>query len=273
MGKIIAIGTSSILLIISLLLLDKLHLIWINEIKSETPLITNPLPELGIQQRLPISPTQFVAVINHTIYPVKGLAIIDEQDRFISWLPQGEITPLGIGEWNSMGDVLDWWRFGYLDEDDKTEELAVQFGIAGTALVHPFYLYTYDERKGFKLLLKLTDASSQTYIADLDSDGNKEIIHDYSISGIGKLERDLLRWKDIWKLEKRGVRKVNNQYPQMYQSLKEIHTLGLTKKEWAPDVSWYYPILRCLKKKAELTISGTLTEIDGCRKLLNQKYQ
>lgn len=292
MGKIIAIGIVFILIVAGvfltlfllsseskLILSDKLNSFRYNilgvetvnisgEIEPEIPLINSPLRYLGVLQKIPINSDQFVAVIESGFYTVKGVAVIDHKNRFVSWLPEVKITS-SKGDWSSAGEVLDWWRFGYLDNDETTKELAVQFGIAGTASVHPFYLYTYKRGKDFELLLKLIEASNQIDIADLDSDGNKEIIHDYSISGIGKLERDLLRWKDIWKIENGEVKRVNNQFPHLYQSLKEIHVLGLTKKEWEPDARRYYPILRCLKEKADLTSSGILVGIDDCRGLLH----
>lgn len=241
------------------------------EARPEVLLRNAPLKYSGIVEEISLSDDITVALIDHAVYSGLGLALIDKQDNFIKWLTDAQLKYLGKGQLESAGEVLDWWILEDFDRDNK-KELAIRFGIAGTAMVHPFYLYSYDGNN-FKLLLKLVEASSKAGVRDLDGDGHQEITHDFSISGIGKLERDLLRWKDIWRLEDGRPVKVNSQFPQEYKDLIDLYNLALNKKEWIPDVSYYYPILECLKEKAEATIQKKQVEIKECQELLRKKYE
>lgn len=242
-----------------------------NEEKPKKPLKNSPFYYLGIFKKIPLSTDRNISIINHAVFSGLGVAVVDDNDNFVTWLPGSELRYRKEGELEYAGEVFDWWLYEDLDNDGK-KELAIQFGIAGTAMVHPSYLYSYDGNN-FALLLKLFESSSNTEIRDLNEDGVKEIIHDYSIFGIGKLERDLLRWKDIWRLENGIPIKVNHQFPQEYQSLIDLYNLALNKKEWEPDAKSYYPIIRCLKQKAELIIQGKSTNIDNCRELLSKRYE
>jgi hypothetical protein len=228
----------------------------------------SPVNPLIIDQTINLGKQKQVASVYHLFDSISGLAIIDYKNNFLEWLPEGEILSSRFHRW-SPGDHLDWFR---LDNLDSNRELLVQYTNTGTAGVHPFYLYSYDGNK-FELLLKLVNPSSKTEIGDLDGDGNQEIIHEFSLSGSGKLERDLLRWKDIWRLEDGKPVKVNQQFPQEYQELVDLYRVALTKREWEPDAKPYYPILRCLEEKAELTMQGKLVEIKECRELLRKRHE
>jgi hypothetical protein len=238
--------------------------------KPENPLKNSPFYYLGIFKKIPLTANRSVALINHAVFSGLGVAIIDDHSNFITWLPEAELKYIGEGTLEYAGEILDWWVFKDLDNDNK-KDLAVQFGNTGTAMVHPFYLYSYDG-SNFRLLLKLVEASSKTEIRDLDKDWPEEIVHSYSISGIGKLERDLLRWKDIWRLENGKVIKVNYQFPQEYKELIKLYNLALNKKGWEPDAKPYYPTIRCLKNKAQFTIQGKTVDIKNCRELMRKRY-
>lgn len=242
-----------------------------DEIEPRNPLKNSPFDHLGVYKKITVDSNKDVALINHAVYSGLGIALTDQRNKFISWLPEANLKYIGGGELEYAGETFDWWVFDNLD-NDMNKELAIQLGIIGTAGVSPFYLYSYEENK-FKLLLRLFESSSKTEIKDLDEDGVKEIIHDYSIFGIGKLERDLLRWKDIWRLEDGRPVKVNHQFPEEYQELIDLHQLALTKKEWEPDAQSYYPVLRCLKEEAELTTQGRPVDIEECRELLKKRYE
>lgn len=241
------------------------------EEKPKKPLKNSPLHYLGIFEKIPLSANRNVSLINHAVFSGLGIAVVDDTNNFVTWLPESELTYIGEGTLEYAGETLDWWVFKDLN-NDKRRELAIRFGNTGTAMVHPFYLYSYDGIK-FELLLKLANSSSKTETKDLDGDGSQEIIHEFSLSGIGKLERDLLRWKDIWRLEDGKPVKVNHQFPREYQELIDLHQLTLTKKEWEPDAKSYYPTLRCLKEKAELTTQGKLASIEDCQELPRKRYE
>ena len=231
----------------------------------------SPVGALVIEKTINLGNRRQLAHVYHLTESVSGLAIVDYQNNFIEWVQEGTPT-IENDDFRKPGEYLEWFRFDQLDNHYVDRELLVQYGNTGTAGVHPFYLYSYDG-KDFRLLLKLVEASNQTEIRDLDGDDIGEIIHSYSLSGIGKLERDLLRWKDIWRLENGKPIKVNHQFPEEYQELIDLHQLALTKKEWEPDVKSYYPTLRCLKEKAELTTQGRAADTEECQELLRKRYE
>lgn len=241
------------------------------KIKPEVPLESSPSYYLGIFKQIPLSDNKNIALINHAVYSGLGIALTDKNNSFVEWLPEAELKYFGEGDSKYAGETLDWWVFKDLDNDDR-KELAIRFGDTGTAMIHPFYLYSFNGNK-FDLLLKLVNSASETEIKDLDNDGEQEIIYEFSLSGGGKLERDLLRWKDIWRLEDGKPVKVNDQFPHEYQDLVELYQLTLTKEEWEPYAKSYHPTLRCLREKVELTIQGELVEIEGCRELLRKRYK
>lgn len=241
------------------------------EEKPKNPLQNNPLYYLGIFKKLPLSVNRDISIINHAAYSGLGIAMVDGDNNFISWLPEAELKDIGEGELKSAGEILDWWMYDNFDKNSQ-KELAAQFGIAGTAMVHPFYLYSYDGER-FELLLKLIEANSKAEVKDLNGDGIKEIIHEYSLSGIGKLERDLLRWKDIWQVKNGKPVKVNYQFPRQYEDLINLYNVSLNKKDWVPDVNYYYQTLYCLKEKAEATIQKKQIEIKNCQELLRKRYE
>lgn len=236
----------------------------------ERPLRKAPLSYLGITKELVLDSDYNVALIQHPVYPGAGLALIDHQDNFISWLPESSLVTQSPGQLESPGEVLDWWSLESLDGNTRME-LAVQYGVAGTALVHPFYLFSYNKGVGFRVLLQLIDASSGTKLVDLDKDGRKEIIHEYSLSGIGKAERDLLRWKDIWRLEDGGYTKISHFFPEEFVDLVRLHSGALTNKEWEDDISSYYPTLLCLQDAGQQLMRGRPVGIEGCQSILNRR--
>lgn len=240
--------------------------------KQEYLLLENsPIDPLNIERTINLGNHRQLAHVYHPLDSVSGLAIIDYENNFLKWLPGGAILSRSFRP-RSPGEYLSWFRFHTLDDTYGVSEFLVQYANPGTAGVHPFYLYSYDG-SDFNLLLKLVEASNKVAIRDLDSKWPDEIVHTYSISGIGKLERDLLRYKDIWRLEDGKLVKVNHQFPQEYQELLDLYQLALTKKEWEPGASGYYPILQCLKEKAERTMAKEPAGIEECRELLKERYE
>lgn len=233
----------------------------------------SPINPLVIDQTINLGNQRQLASVYYLARSLSGLVLIDYQNNFLEWLPEAKIVPtIPPSRSEAPGDHLQWLRFDELDDVYTTgRELLVQYANPGTAGVHPFYLYSYDGRH-FELLVKLIEASNQVEIRDLDGVWPDEIIHSYSISGIGNRERNLLRFKDIWRLQDGKPIKINHLFPQEYQELIDLHTLALTKKEWEPDVGFYYPVLRCLREKAELTFQGKETDITECQEILKKKY-
>jgi len=205
------------------------------------------------------------------VYSGTGLILTDKNNVFISWLPESELIYSKGIQIKSLGDVLDWWNFEDLDNDNN-KELVAQFAITGTAGVHPFYLYSYQNEK-FKLLLKLIEARSSAEVIDLDNDGIKEIVYKYALSGSGNRERETLRWKDIWRLENGKAIKVNNQFPAEYKELLPIYNKSLTSEYNADFYQYDYMVYECLKEKAELNISGRFADAEDCREIYNDKYK
>jgi len=233
----------------------------------------SPVNPLNIEQTINLGGQRQLAYVYHLFHSLSGLAIIDYDNNFLEWLPEAQIVPTTPpSRREAPGDHLQWLRFDDLDDTYGARELLVQYTNPGTAGVHPFYLYSYDGNN-FKLLLKLVEASNKIEVRDLDDKWPKEIVHEYSLSGGGNLERSLLRWKDIWRVERGKPVKVNYQFPREYQELVDFYQLALTKKEWEPDVRSFYPVLHCLKEKAGLTIQGRPTDIEDCRELLRERYE
>jgi len=241
------------------------------DIENNYQLMKNyPIVSFSIEKTINLGKGKRLAQVYHVFDSISGLAVIDYADNFIEWLPIGK--PFFRDDYFPVpGEILDWLRFDNLggSAKDGGTYLLAQFANTGTAGVHPFYVYSYGD-SGFRLILNLVESSSTVEIGDLNDDIKDEIIHDYSIAGIGKIERDLLRWKDIWRLEGETPVRVNSLFPQEYQSLINLYDLALTKKEWVPDVTFYYPVIRCLKGKAELTIKNNLVGPESCLNKLKQ---
>lgn len=224
------------------------------------PLKNRPFPYLGIHSETFLSTHQRLALINHAIYPGLGIALIDNQDRFIKWLPEGELELLEKGELKSAGEVFNWWQVKSLNGRYR-DVIVIQFGITGTARVSPFYLYT-KHGENWKLALKLVEASSRTEIRDINEDGTAEIVHHFSLSGSGKLERDLLRWKNIWQVDEGRAVLVNHKFPQEFEYLIDFYDHSLNTY---PDATRYESVFACLEKKAQLIINGQNVNQKECR--------
>ncbi len=232
----------------------------------------SPHIDLAIWNNLQFDSTTRISSIMHIPNSVLGLAITDNQDDFISWLPETEIKfDYDNLEVTGAGDHLYWWGFEDLDNGNNNEFYA-QFAFAGTAGVHPFYLYSYKNDE-FKLLLKLSEARSSAEIIDLDNDGAKEIIYKYALSGSGNRERETLGWKDIWRIENGKSVKVNNQFPNEYKELIPIYDDTL-KLMYNAELSFRdYEVYLCLKEKAELNISGQFADAEDCKEIYRSKYK
>lgn len=245
------------------------------EIGSETfpknPVLDAPVPYLDILKQTNLNENTNISQVSHAAYSGTGLILADKNDVFLSWLPEGELIYKDGISIKSLGDVLDWWGFEDIDED-RNKEFYAQFGIAGTASVHPFYLYSYKNDE-FKLLLKLSEARSKAEVIDLDNNGTKEIVYRYALSGSGNRERETLRWKDIWRLENGKPIKVNNQFPNEYKELIPIYDRALTSKYnedfYKPD----YPVYTCLKEKALQNMSGQFADAKECKEIYYFKYK
>lgn len=268
--------TLSIIFLVSLNVKKSKEGVFGKEITGNYQLLRNsPIQALSIEKTINLGSNRRLTSVYNILTSISGLALIDYQNNFIEWLPEGE--PYFRDNYFPVpGEHLDWFRFDNLGGSPigRNIYLIVQYSNTGTAGVHPFYLYSYGE-KDFKLILKLVESSNKIEIRDLDGDIKEEIIHDYSLSGIGKMERDLFRWKDIWSLNGEVPSKINRQFPKEYDSLIDLYNLALTKKEWEPDVHSYYPVIECLKDKA-LQIKSDDQEVDaeGCRRVLDdlRKY-
>ena len=229
-----------------------------------------PNDYFSIEKTIDLGKGKRLAQVYHIFDSISGLALIDYKDNFIEWLPEGE--PFFRDNYFPVpGEIMEWFRLDRLggSAKDGSTYLLAKFASVGISGAAPFYVYSYTSG-GFRLILKLVEDSSLTEIRDLDGDVKEEIVHEYSIAGIGGPERDLLRWKDIWRLEGETPARVNNLFPQEYKSLIKLYDLALTKKEWVPDVSFYYPVIRCLKGKAELTIKNNLVGPESCLNKLKQ---
>jgi len=231
---------------------------------------SSPHRDFAIWDNLQFDSTTRISSIIHIPSSVLGIALVDKQNNFISWLPEAEIKfdydNLGV---IGAGDHLYWWGFEDIDKDNNNEFYA-QFAYAGTAGVYPFYLYTYKNKK-FTLLLKLIEARSKAEVIDLDNDGIKEIVYKYALSGSGNRERETLRWKDIWRIEDGKPVKVNNQFPDEYKELIPIYDKALTTQYNKDFYEFDYPVYRCLKEKAELNINGQFVDAESCKGILRNK--
>lgn len=232
--------------------------------KSYQPMKNYPITSFSIENTINLGEGKKLAQVLNIIEPLSGLALIDYKDNFIEWLPGGEPF-FRDGYFPVPGEIMEWFRLDRLggSAKDGSTYLLAKFASVGISGAAPFYVYSYTGG-GFRLILKLVEDSSLTEIRDLDGDIKDEIVHEYSIAGLGRLERDLLRWKDIWRLEGETPVRVNNLFPQEYKSLVNLYNLALTKEEWAPYASFYYPVIRCLKGKAELTIKNNLVDVKSC---------
>jgi len=242
-----------------------------DETFPKNPVLNAPVPYLDILEQINLDEHIRITEIRHSIYPGRALVLTDENNIFVSWLPESELVYYKGISAKSLGDVMDWWSFEDIDKDNH-KELVAQFGIAGSAGVHPFYLYTYKNGE-FTLLFKLVEAKSKAEIIDLDNDGTKEIIYKYALSGSGNRERETLRWKDIWRIENGKPVKVSNQFPNEYKELIPIYDEILTSMYNAELSFRDYEVYLCLKEKAELNINGQFADAESCRKIYNNKYK
>jgi len=286
MGKIIGRKGFILIIVCFILLIFLLSLyITISGRKNETistkgvdkktfpknPVQNAPEPYLDILAEINIGKNRNIVQVSHTVYSGTGLILVDKNNVFISWLPESElIYNRGKAE-KSLGDVMNWWVFEDIDKNNNPE-LAVQSVFVGTAGVHPFYLYTYQNGE-FTLLLKLIEAKSKAEVIDLDNDGIKEIVYKYALSGSGNRERETLRWKDIWRIEDGKPVKVNNQFPNEYKELIPIYDKALTTQYNKDFYESDYPVYSCLKEKAELNINGQFADAEDCKQIYNNKYR
>jgi len=284
MGKIIGRKGFILIIVCFILLIFLLSLyITISGRKNETistkgvdkktfpknPVQNAPEPYLDILAEINIGKNRNIVQVSHTVYSGTGLILVDKNNVFISWLPESElIYNRGKAE-KSLGDVMNWWVFEDIDKNNNPE-LAVQSVFVGTAGVHPFYLYTYQNGE-FTLLLKLIEAKSKAEVIDLDNDGIKEVVYKYALSGSGNRERETLRWKDIWRIEDGKPVKVNNQFPDEYKELIPIYDKALTTQYNKDFYEFDYPVYRCLKEKAELNINGQFVDAESCKGILRNK--
>lgn len=250
--------------------LDNNSILGVSIDKNYVLLQNSPHIDFAVWKNLKLDSTTKVSAIIHIPSSSLGLAVIDDQNNFIRWLPSAEIKD--GNDWpKGIGDHLDWWGFEDINGGNNNEFYA-QFAFAGTASVHPFYLYSYKNGE-FKLLLKLSEARSKAEVIDLDNDGIKEIVYKYALSGSGNRERETLRWKDIWRLENGKPIKVNNQFPDEYKELIPIYDRSLTSKYNEDFYESDYPVYKCLKEKALQNISGQFADAKECGEIYYFKYK
>lgn len=205
-----------------------------------------------------------LAFVKHTLYPAIGLGIIDNSGKIKFYLKDNELKKVD-GEVKGPGEYTQWLEVDDFNGDQK-KEVAVEYLISGTGLVHPFYLYT-QENESFKLLLKLIKGVSHAQLVDIDGDGIKEIIYSYSLDATGSGPRSWTIWKDIWGWEGKDLTKLNPRFPSVYRNLILFYDYLLTDSSPDQWLSSYYPMIRCLKSAAQGNIDGVAMDGDACEEI------
>lgn len=225
---------------------------------------TQPFIGSTVYQAERLNSESRLAFVRHPLYPAVGLSVIDNLDNIKYFLEGSELketTP--YGEIKGPGEYVKWLEVGDFDGDGM-KEIAVQYIVSGSGLFHPFYVYK-ESGESFRLLLKRNDGVSQAKLIDLNDDGKKEILYSYVIDASGAGPRDWTVWKEVWGWREGGLELVSHKFPAIYKNLILFYDHLLTDPD--PD-SWlkdYYPMIECLKDKAETNIYGTLADIKTCR--------
>lgn len=204
---------------------------------------------------------QFVAVIKHNAFDGLGIALLDKDYHFKDWLSGAK--PIFWKEY--PGEHLDWWNLEDIN-NDSNQELAIQFSLTGTSGTHPFYLYQYNGNS-FELLLKLEEGKSSTDLADLNSDGIKEILYSFVLDSTGYLGRTLTPWKEIWAWQEGKYQLANNLFPIVYQEMIIKYEKLLENSQQDSLSQPYQPTIECLKMKGQSNINGVLADGKECRSL------
>jgi len=76
-----------------------------------------------------------------------------------------------------------------------------------------------------------------------------------------------IRWTEVWGWKGSELIELNNHYPEIYNSL--IHYYDYLLTDFKPDdwLTFYYPMLRCLKKAAESNVKGVLASGESCKNI------
>lgn len=224
---------------------------------------TQPFIGSTIHKAERLDPESRLAFIRHPLYPAVGLSVIDNLENIKYFLEGSELRETPDGEIEGPGEYVKWMKVGDFD-GDKKKEIAVEYIVSGSGLFHPFYIYK-ENGNSFRLLLKRNDGVSGAQLTDLDNDGKKEILYAYSVDASGVGPRDWTLWKEVWGWKAGELELMSHEYPSIYRNLVLFYDYLLTDPN--PD-SWlkdYYPMIECLKDKAEVNISGTLADVKTCR--------
>ena len=237
------------------------HLEREKESKDDCNLLEGIQQPFCITNTLQLDQERSLVSVYHPFKSISAIAIVENNNYFIQWLGQ-ENPHLRDGYFPTPGEYVKFFGFQELDGSAKTREFVVQFTNTGTARVHPWYVYAYDEGR-FSLLLQLIESDNIITISDLDNNGVKEIIHNYSIYGIGSLERKALRWTDIWNIREGKAQKVNAMFPNQYQELFEYYSQVIAN---SPEdlIDSYKAVIDCLRDNTLSVIQGEEVLIDEC---------
>lgn len=222
--------------------------------------------ELKIHRSDRLDSENSLAFVYYENYPAVGLSVIDNSDSIKYFLEGGELKETApYGEIKGPGEYVKWMEVGDFD-GDKKKEIVVQYIVSGTGLFHPFYVYK-EKDNSFRLLLKRNDGVSEAQLTDLNNDGKKEILYAYSVDATGAGPRAWSVWKEVWGWKEGELELASHKFPSVYKNLILFYDHLLADPD--PD-SWlksYYPMIECLKARANTNVSGTLAEVKTCRDL------
>lgn len=228
------------------------------------PAKSNPLDDLKIYKEKRLDDQIRLVVLDHELSAAVGVAVLDADGTFKYWLEEGKIDAGNVegGRVKSPGEYLDWWKVEDIN-NDGTIEVAIQYVISGTGLVHPFYLY---QKRGesFELVLKLIEGVSQVKIVDLNNDGIKEIYHSYALDTGGVGPRSWTVWRDVWVWQNGRYQKLNHFFPSIYENLIHYYDYLLGSPDPDQWLTSYYPMLRCLKESAQSNAQEIFSDGSRC---------
>lgn len=204
-----------------------------------------------------------LAFIGPTLYPALGLAIVDNSDDVEYFLEGGELTAIfPYGVLKGPGEYTDWLEIEDIN-NDGVEEIAIQYIVSGTGLRRPFYLYQ-KESGVYKLILKLDHGVSQARLVNLDGDAEKEIHYSYALDASGAGPRYFTKWEEVWDWQGGKLVKANNKFPNVFKQLNLFYDSLLTNSSPETWLSYYLPMVKCLKEQSDKNLLGVLADGEIC---------